>query len=228
MPAIKETFPLIRHVFRAVSMAESSGSAGGSACSEERIQSLVRNIFGELFAAEEHGQSSGQHNSVTSEINQRFRLPRNSVPSRDSTGRPNQPSRSQLNDTSTPTTPSLPAQAPPVALAATVPLFNAHLNYGNAPRFGPIRPRRNEARRRPRRSDTTTPRPSDRNEVFLKDVCLLPSASCEKVPRRDAKAKLQKDGYYVDAFTFDKRWDEDTLINKMLGLFPNVLSSTTR
>ena len=49
-------------------------------CSEEQIQSMVRNIFGELFEAERSGSSSRQHSSVASEISQRFRLPRHGVP----------------------------------------------------------------------------------------------------------------------------------------------------
>ena len=49
-------------------------------CSEEQIQSMVQNIFREPFKAEQSGSSSLQHSSVASEINQRFRLPRNAVP----------------------------------------------------------------------------------------------------------------------------------------------------
>jgi hypothetical protein len=33
----------------------------------------------------------------------------------------------------------------------------------------------------------------------LKDVCLLPSPSYIKVPRREAKVSLQRNGWYVDA-----------------------------
>jgi hypothetical protein len=50
------------------------------ACSETQIQSVVRSIFGELFVAEQSGSNSRQHSSVTSEINERFHLPRNAAP----------------------------------------------------------------------------------------------------------------------------------------------------
>ena len=64
------------YLFDQSSMAERQGN---SSCSEEKIQSMVFNIFGELLEArhsQQTGNSSGQHISVASEINQRFRLPR--------------------------------------------------------------------------------------------------------------------------------------------------------
>lgn len=203
-------------------MADRPASAS---CSEEQIQSVVRNIFGELFEAEQHGHSSGQHDSVASEINQRFRLPRNNI----------NVSQNAISN-SIPTRPAssnewIPPPSVPQPLSAAVPLFNPQVNYGNnlnTGRSGPVRPRRSGTRRRSRTESATSQSSSERNEMFLKDVCLLPTATCEKVPRREVKAKLQKDGFYVDAFTFDKRWDEQTLRNKMLLLFSNVLHNGTR
>ena len=61
----------------------------------------------------------------------------------------------------------------------------------------------------------------------MKDICLLPQ-TCKKIPRREAKTKLQNEGCFVDAFIFDKRWDEPTLRLKMLVLFSNMLDSENR
>lgn len=47
----------------------------------------------------------------------------------------------------------------------------------------------------------------------------MPSPSYNKVPRREAKLELQKRSLYIDAFTFDKRWDEKVLREKVWQLF---------
>ena len=67
--------------------------------------------------------------------------------------------------------------------------------------------------------EATTNRLLTETNCFLKDVCLLPSPSYNKVPRREAKLELQKHSLYIDAFTFDKRWDEKVLREKMWQLF---------
>ena len=75
---------------------------------------------------------------------------------------------------------------------------------------------------------SSQPSSSDRNELFLKDVYLLPRPMYDRVPRREAKANLQKEGFCIDAFTFDKRWDEQTLRDKMAMLFCKILKDLTR
>ena len=206
-----------------------AGQPTTALCSEEQIQSMVRNIFGELFEAEQSGSSSQQHSSVASEINQRFRLPRNAV---------SQPTTSSSSGSIAGQSSSQGVAQPvlrnvPQALRAAVPSFNAHINYGNPSfaRTGPIRPQQSQNRRTSyRRNDRTSASlssSSERNETFMKDVCLLPQA-CNKVPRRDAKTKLQNEGCFVDAFIFDKRWDEPTLRLKILALFSNMLDSENR
>lgn len=112
-------------------------------CSEEQIQSMVRNLFGELLEAEQRGCSSRQHSSVVSEINRRFRLPRNgnnvssstvSVPAASSNGE----SSGQ----------SVPAVNVPQEMSRAVPSFNPQINYNsNFARSGPVRPRRSQNRR---------------------------------------------------------------------------------
>ena len=223
-------------------MAERQGT---SSCSEEQIQSMVRNIFGELLEAgqsQQTGNSSGQHTSVASEINQRFRLPRNVRQTQNVNLIPTRPSVNTITDSNFSPSDSRQCSPPalnmPHTLSAAVPSFNANLNYGNlnrpnVARSGPVRPRRSEnrrhsvCRRNERGSNSQSSSTSERNEIFMKDVCVLPQG-CDKIPRREAKAKLQREGCYVDAFMFDKRWDEQTLRMKILPLFASVLDSEKR
>jgi hypothetical protein len=212
------------------------------ACSEAQIQSVVRSIFGELFVTEQSGSNSRQHSSVTSEINERFRLPRNAAPqpqtiltqqiqsgTANSSGSIGQ-SSGQSSGQSIPQPVNVPH-----TLSAAVPSFNAQINYGNPSliaRSVPVRPQRSQNRRssyyrRNRATSASQSSNSERNEVFMKDVCLLPQA-CNKVPRCEAKTKLQNEGCFVDAFVFYKRWDEPTLWLKILSLFSNMLDGKNR
>jgi hypothetical protein len=77
-------------------------------------------------------------------------------------------------------------------------------------------------------SCSSQPSSSDRNELFLNDVYLLPRPTYDRVRRREAKANLQKEGFCIDAFTFDKRWDEQTLCDKMAMLFRKIFKDVTR
>ena len=213
------------------------------AFSKAQIQSVVRSIFGELFVAEQSGSNSRQHSSVTSEINERFRLPRNAAPQPQNVLTiPTQQSQSGTASSSGSIGQSSGQSVPqhvnvPHTLSAAVPSFNAQINFGNPSliaRSGPVRPQRSQNRRssyyrRDRATSASQSSNSERNEVFMKDVCLLPQA-CNKVPRRKAKTKLQNEGCFVDAFVFDKRWDEPTLRLKILSLslFSNMLDGENR
>lgn len=221
-------FPLFSCSFGCIwpvhrSMAGEQGNR--TSCSEDEIQSMVRGIFGQLFERRQSTQSM-QHGTISSELNQAFRLPRN------------------INTSNTSTTiavegepgpgPSQPVSLPQQSLTLSVPSFNSQLNYGNVNmgrRSGPIRPRRSGTRRRSNMQGngcSSQPSSSDRNELFLKDVYLLPRPTYDRVPRREAKANLQKEGFCVDAYTFDKRWDEQTLRDKMAMLFRKILKDVTR
>ncbi|XP_028402076.1 uncharacterized protein LOC114525067 [Dendronephthya gigantea] len=190
---------------------------GNRACSENQIQSVVRGILGQLF--QERPSPSVQHATVNSEINRAFRLPRNSNTS---------PLTVEGEPQTGPSEPSQPVSLPQQPLS--VPSFNSHLNYGNVMgrRPGPIRPRRSGNRRHSavqsnNRCSSTQSSSSDRNELFLKDVYLLPRPTYDRVPRREAKANLQKEGFCIDAYTFDKRWNEQIIREKMVMLFQNIL-----
>ena len=126
---------------------------------------------------------------------------------------------------------AMPIQPTNSELQAGPEPFNALTNYGQLqqqakPGPGPTRQRgRSQVRnsclnfRCHQRSSASNRRnstpASERNELFLKDMCLLPSSSFNKVPRREAKLDLQK----IDAFTFDKTWDEKMLREKIWHLF---------
>jgi hypothetical protein len=69
---------------------------------------------------------------------------------------------------------------------------------------------------------------SDKNEYFLKDVCLLPSPTYTRVPRREYKVDLQRRVLYIDAYSFDKRWDERTVRQNILLLFSVKLTDEAR
>lgn len=196
-------------------------------CSEDEIQTVVRGIFGQLFQGRQTTQSL-QHETVSSELNQAFRLPRNvNASSMDMAveGEHELPGPSQAV--------ILPQQP----LNLPVPPFNSQLNYGNismSRRSRPLRRGRsgNQGRsnmqvRNNGRSSTQTSS-SDRNELFLKDVYLLPSPAYDRVPRREAKSTLQKEGFCIDAYTFDKRWDEKMIREKMAMLFQNILKNESR
>lgn len=204
-------------------------------CSEEQIQSMVRGILGEMLQSEQSVQPVVQQfDSVEREINQRFRLPRNNVDNANelrassSDAVSNATTQSHSTHVSNSMTVSAPCQT-------GVP-FNPMVNYGFQPRPGPIRPRRSGSRRlqplnqrqKSQSDGGNVSSLTDRNAMFLKDVCLLPNATCDKVPRREVKAQLQNDGFYIDAFTFDKKWDEKILREKIMQLFSTVLKSETR
>lgn len=179
---------------------------------------MVRNIFGELLEAEQSGSSSRQHSSVASEINRAFRLPRNGINARSS---------GSVDVSSGQSVPQPPAvNVPQEIISGAVPSFNPQLiNYNsNFTRSGPVRPRRSQNRRTDTSywRATSAPQPSRSERNFC--VCLLPQ-TCKKIPRREAKTKLQNEGCFVDVFTFDKRWDDPTLRLKMLVLFSNMLDS---
>ena len=205
---------------------------------EDRIQSLVRGIVGEFFNSPENGNDQGaqgqEFTSIQSEINQRFRLPRGRTAVGISDHDTNTPSKSGnrtngLIQSSVAIQPINPGSQP------RPEPFNAITNYAvlqqqGTPGPGPTRqrgrcrvrnsclyPRRRQGSSASSRSNNKPT--SDRNELFLKDVCLLPSPSYNKVPRREAKLELQKRSLYIDAFTFDKRWDEKVLREKMWQLF---------
>ena len=92
-------------------------------CSEEQIQSMVRNIFGELLEAEQSGSSSRQHSSVTSEINQAFCLPRNGIDARSS---------SSVDVSSDQSVRQPPAViVPQEIISGAVPSFNPQINYNS-------------------------------------------------------------------------------------------------
>lgn len=168
-------------------------------CSEEQIQSMVRGILGEMLQSEQRQSVQPvvqQFDSVEREINQRFRLPRNNVDNANelrassSDAVSNATTQSHSTHVSNSMTVSAPCQT-------GVP-FNPMVNYGLQPRPGPIRPRRSGSRRRQplnqrQKSQSDGGNVSsltDRNAMFLKDVCLLPNATCDKVPRRNCKTTV--------------------------------------
>ena len=145
-----ENCSCLRGKLRSVGKAwKSMADHTNTLCSEEQIQSMVRDIFGQLLEAEQSGQGSGQHSSVASKINQRFCLPRNmsthqaepqavnrAVSAVNNVNMPIQsgPDRSTSRS-------SLPINMP-LLQTLSVPSYNPQLNYGNFSRSGPIRPRR--------------------------------------------------------------------------------------
>ena len=136
---------------------------------EDRIQSLVRGIVGELFNSTSNGNNQGgqghQFSSVQDEIDQRFRLPRTAVDSAVKT-------RDDINvDTTTPSTSGNRIQSSIHTTQPTNPAsksrqqpFNALINYGTLQEGrscpGPTRQRgQNRARNSclyPRRRQGTT------------------------------------------------------------------------
>ncbi len=202
---------------------------------EDRIQSLVRGIVGEFLSPGNGNDQSiqGQEfQSLGDEINQRFRLPRTAVGISDGHDDTNSPSTS---GSGLPLSSITMQPTNPVSQRRPEP-FNALANYGvlqqqERSNLAPP-PTRQRGRSRVRSSlysrrrqgssssNRSNSKPaSDRNELFLKDVCLLPSRSYNKVPRREAKLDLQKRCLYIDAFTFDKRWNEKMLREKIWLLF---------
>ncbi len=192
----------------------------------------MRGIFGEFLSSSERNNEA-QFSAVGDEINNRFRLPRTGAISERSTDR-------RFNDAAIARGSVSEARSQPVdqlqgsqssvsKISQHVPSFNPRVNYGNLRREsssgpGPTRQRgqrcRSNLRRRVNQAHGSVKNTSDRNEFFLKDVCLLPSPSYIKVPRREAKVSLQRNGnWYVDAYTCDKRWDETTIRNKITQLF---------
>ena len=186
---------------------------------EDRIQSLVRGIVGEFFTSNvgstQHEQGQ-QFSSLDEEVNHRFRLPRSSIESPTLTDTSTDDlgavvnavtaSRNQPNASSTPS---------PIGMSVPqVPRYNSLVNYGSRRQTSSGPGPRRQSGRNSNRHRSTAPsnaRSSDRNECFLKDVCLLPSPAHCKVPRHEAKVQLQKRGLYIDAYTFDKRWEETML-----------------
>ena len=56
-------------------------------------------------------------------------------------------------------------------------------------------------------------------EPTFKDVCLLPSPSWETVPRLKGKASLIEKGLYIDAWSFQKTYQEIELKTAISSLF---------
>ena len=61
-------------------------------------------------------------------------------------------------------------------------------------------------------------------ELVIKDVCLLPDPQWDKVPRRQIKEDLIKQNVFVDAWTLDKLWSEETLRKELQNLFKDHIS----
>ena len=61
-------------------------------------------------------------------------------------------------------------------------------------------------------------------ELVIKDVCLLPDPQWDKVPRRQIKEDLIKQNLFVDAWTLDKLWSEETLRKELQNLFKDHIS----
>ena len=208
---------------------------------EDRIQSLVRGIVGELFVPDNRPNNrprvDQQFGVIEEEINHRFRLPRTSPTENNNAIHVNPPS---------PLTPRNDVNIPAVSTSSmnySIPeprnsseeRFNPMRNYGLQQRSGPGptrqrgRSRSNTRRRANNVNHANTPKPSsERNEYFLKDVCLLPSPTYAKVPRREYKVHLQRRGLYVDGYCFDKRWDERTIRQNVLQLFAAKLTDEAR
>ena len=212
---------------------------------EDSIQSLVRGIVGEFFNSPENRnvQDARQNfSSLQDELHHRFRLPRtavNEIPvlnDQDNNTPSTLGNRPRMLAGNSPLSSiAMPIQPTNSELQPGPEPFNALTNYGllqqqAKPGPGPTRQRgrsrvRNSCLNLRRRQGSSasnrrnsTPA-SERNELFLKDICLLPSRSFNKVPRREAKLDLQKRALYIDAFTFDKRWDEKMLREKIWHLF---------
>ena len=203
---------------------------------EDRIQSLVRGIVGEFFTSNvgsTQREQSQHFSSLDEEINHRFRLPRSSIESPtltdESTGGLGAVVSAVTASSNQPNASSTPS---PIGMSVPqVPRYNSLINYGSRRQTssGPG-PRRQSGRNNNRRRSTAPSRPSnarssDRNEFFLKDVCLLPGPAHRKVPRREAKVQLQKRGLYIDAYTFDKRWNETMLRQNIGKLFKSITES---
>ena len=207
-----------------------------NAVTEDRIQSLVRGIVGEFFTSNARStqrEQSQQFSSLDGEVNHRFRLPRSSTESPNlddaSSGCLDAAVSAVTASSNQPNTSSTPS---PIGMnVPRVPRYNSLVNYGlrRQTSSGPG-PTRQSARNSNRRRFTSPSCPSnargsDRNEFFLKDVCLLPSPAHHKVPRREAKVQLQKRALYIDAYTFDKRWDETMLRQNIRKLFKSITES---
>ena len=213
-------------------------NTGNLHVTEDRIQSLVRGIVGELFDPDNRTNNrpreDRQLGSNEDEINHRFRLPRTSQADNNNVIHANLPSpRNDVNDPSTSSTSS----GIPLQRNNTEERFNPMLNYGLQQRSGPGPTRqcgrsRSNARCRANivnlANTAKTSSASDKNEYFLKDVCLLPSPTYTRVPRREYKVDLQRRGLYIDAYSFDKRWDERTVRQNILLLFSAKLTDEAR
>ena len=60
-------------------------------------------------------------------------------------------------------------------------------------------------------------------EIVIKDVCLMPYPEWTKVPRRAVKETLVRQGLYIDAWSMDKSWSEETLRTEIRSSFGDRL-----
>ena len=173
---------------------------------------------------------------IEEEINHRFRLPRTSPTENNNAIHVNSPSpltpRNDVNIAAVSTSSMNYSITEP--RNSSEERFNPMRNYGLQQRSGPGQTRqcghsRSNTRRRANVNHANTPKPSsERNKYFLKDVCMLPSPTYAKVPRREYKVHMQRRGLYVDAYCFDKRWDERTIRQNVLQLFAAKLTDEAR
>jgi hypothetical protein len=181
--------------------ANSNANANANQPSEP-LQRLIRSIVSEVFTSNDTSRSSPE------ELNQSFRIPRGPRQSGEITagaGQSSGESRQAMVATLIPPQPPLQFQ------------FNPRQNYG----------RSSTTRRRSRQVQSRAPRTVTNNNVYIKNIFLLPSPSWVNVPRKESKDYLQTHGLVIDAYEIDKSWDNKELIDRFNELFKDVLTDDT-
>ena len=175
--------------------------------SSEPLQRLIRNIVSNVVTGNESWQTSPMgssvrpaSSSVIEELNQRFQIPRKRVQrqSVEVTG--------QLSGQ---------PQSQPRQTTLTPIQFNPHQNYGRS-----YTPRK---KTRQGQAQGHAPRRVTNNNVYIKNIFLLPSPSWTKVPSKESKDFLQTHGLVIDAYEIDKSWEYEELVDRFNELFKDVL-----
>jgi hypothetical protein len=100
---------------------------------------------------------------------------------------------------------------------------------GTVSSFFPNLTRRSRARQsnasgRRRQSASTSGR-SKSNNVFTREVVLLPDPNSKSVVKGNKKAELMKNGYVISSFDFDRSWSEEDVFMNLRKGFQEKLGS---
>ena len=199
------------------------------------IQQIVATVISNLHSipsspgtSSSNGNSSNRFGNIEEEIRNVFSLPRNAASSTTVVnGIDGNEASSSNQNTSLAGRSSCPCASFPSASRPTLlPTSYSHLrNYSQGKR-------KSRKGKQPARSALTgrfekgagssacgSAGQAKQCEPTFKDVCLLPSPSWETVPRLKGKASLIEKGLYIDAWSFQKTYQEIELKTAISSLF---------